>query len=208
MFYFIKIPEWLKKIYSSCIWQIPTKQKIIYLSFDDGPHEVATPFVLATLKKYNAKGTFFCIGKNVVAHLHLYHQIINEGHAVGNHTFNHINGWKNKAGVYLENIAQAKKVIDSNLFRPPYGKISFAQIRAISKHDNAVKIIMWSVLSADFDSNVLKEQCVKNVIDNAVNGSIIVFHDSEKAFENLKFTLPKVLEYFNQRGYEFRKIEY
>ena len=132
MKYFVKTPWWLKRIYSSYIWNMKTKEKIIYLSFDDGPHPVATPFVLDELKKYNAKATFFCIGKNVMAEPAIYKRILDEGHAVGNHTHNHFNGWKTKDEIYLEDVREAAKFIDSTLFRPPYGRITSFQAKNIS----------------------------------------------------------------------------
>jgi peptidoglycan/xylan/chitin deacetylase (PgdA/CDA1 family) len=208
MKYFIKTPWWLKKIYSSYVWDIDTKEKIFYLSFDDGPHPVVTPFVLDELKKYHAKATFFCIGKNVAAYPDIYKRILDEGHVVGNHTCNHLNGWKTKNDVYLQDVAEAARYIDSGLFRPPYGRISLFQAKNISKamKNPASKIIMWSVLSADFDDSVTKEQCLQNVIVNAREGSIIVFHDSEKAFPRLAYALTGVLQFFSEKGYYFKAI--
>lgn len=209
MKYFVKTPWWLKKVYSSYMWNIKTKEKIIYLTFDDGPHPVATPFVLDELKKYDAKATFFCIGKNVIAHPDIYMRIITEGHAAGNHTQNHLNGWKTKDDVYLADVAEAGKFIDSSLFRPPYGKITSFQAKHIS---NALKkddpaIVMWDVLSGDFDNEITKEKCMENVIMNAGKGSIIIFHDSQKAYERLSYCLPLALKYFTEKGYKFERIE-
>jgi len=209
MKYFIKTPWWLKKIYSSYIWSIDTKEKILYLTFDDGPHPIATPFVLDELKKYNAKATFFCIGKNVLAEREIYKRIIEEGHAVGNHTHNHVNGWKTKNDIYLADVNEAGKLIDSILFRPPYGRITFFQaknIKAALKKPDA-KIIMWDVISGDFDDTLSGQQCLQNVILNAKNGSIIVFHDSQKAFSRLNFFLPLLLKFFEKKGYRFEKLE-
>ncbi|MEO5889287.1 MAG: polysaccharide deacetylase family protein [Ferruginibacter sp.] len=206
MLYFVKTPGWLKKLYGGCTWQMPQDEKIIYLTFDDGPHPDATPFVLDTLKRHQAKATFFCIGKNVLEQPALYKRIILDGHAVGNHTFNHLNGWKTENDIYMHNIAEAKKYIDSNLFRPPYGRISKFQLKLLAADNYRLKAIMWSVLSGDFDIKLSKEKCLKNVLDNSNSGSIIVFHDSKKAYEKLVFTLPKVLEYFTERGYRFEKI--
>jgi peptidoglycan-N-acetylglucosamine deacetylase len=205
MFYFVKTPWLLKKIYPSCVWNMPATEKKIYLTFDDGPHPIATSFVLDELKKYNAKATFFCIGKNVVEQPQLYKRILNEGHRVGNHTHNHLNGWKVSDENYFKNIKEAAKYIDSDLFRPPYGKISQFQVAALTKKDN-FKIIMWDVLSADFDQKITAEKCNLNVIKNAANGSVIVFHDSEKAFERLKKALPETLIYFSRFGYSFEVI--
>jgi peptidoglycan/xylan/chitin deacetylase (PgdA/CDA1 family) len=185
---------------------MPSQEKVIYLTFDDGPHPAATPFVLDTLKDYSAKATFFCIGKNVLDQPALYERIITEGHAVGNHTFNHLNGWKTADAVYMEDISKAKKYIDSYLFRPPYGKITPFQLRLLAKDKFKMKPIMWTVLSGDFDVKLSKETCLLNVLTTASNGSIIVFHDSQKAFVNLQFVLPKVLNHFEQKGFRFEKI--
>ncbi|HKZ67813.1 MAG TPA: polysaccharide deacetylase family protein [Chitinophagaceae bacterium] len=206
--YFVRTPWWLKKIYSSYIWSIDTKEKILYLTFDDGPHPVATPFVLDELKKYNAKATFFCIGKNVVAEQEIYKRIINEGHAVGNHTQNHLNGWETKNDIYLKDINEAGTFIDSTLFRPPYGRITSFQAKHVKDalKKPFAKIIMWDVISGDFDDSLTEQQCLQNVILNAKNGSIIVFHDSQKAFSRLEFFLPAVLNFFETKGYRFEKL--
>ncbi|UEG51207.1 polysaccharide deacetylase family protein [Ferruginibacter lapsinanis] len=207
MVYLAKTPRWLKKIYSSCIWDFYSNQdKVIYLTFDDGPHPVATNFVLNELNKYNAKATFFCIGKNVMAHEDIYKKLISDGHSVGNHTQNHLDGWKTDSVKYLQNVDEAKKHIQSTLFRPPYGRIRRTQLRQLTSAPNDFTIIMWSVLSGDFDQSISKETCLANVIDNAKSGSIIVFHDSEKAFGHLQYVLPKVLEYFSKKGYAFKNI--
>ena len=207
MFYFIKTPKWLMRWYSNCIWEMPNQEKVIYLTFDDGPHPEATSFVLDTLKEYQAKASFFCIGKNVVAHPAIYQRIVAEGHAVGNHTFNHLNGWKTSDAMYMDNIAKAKQYIDSSLFRPPYGKITPFQLTLLSKANFKLTPVMWTVLSGDFDVNRTKESCLQNVLKSTSNGSIIVFHDSEKAFEKMNYTLPKMLEHFKQQGYRFEKID-
>ena len=208
--YFVKTPWWLKRIYSSYIWSVKTKEKIIYLSFDDGPHPVATPFVLDELKKYNAKATFFCIGKNVVAQPAIYRRILDDGHSVGNHTHNHVNGWKTKDDVYLQDVKEAGKFIDSRLFRPPYGRITSFQAKNISGvlNRNDVKIIMWDVISADFDESLEGNDCIKNVILNAKNGSIVVFHDSEKALSRLMIMLPAVLNFFEKSGFRFERLNF
>ncbi len=206
MFYFVTTNWWLKNFYPQCIWDIKTDEKKIYLTFDDGPHPVATNFVLDELKKYNALATFFCIGKNAEEHFDLYKRIIEDGHAVGNHTYNHLNGWKTKDKIYLENIFKAKNIIHSNLFRPPYGRITKFQLNQLQGEKYDLKTIMWSVLSGDFDEKLSLESCYLNVVRNAKQGSIIVFHDSAKAFEKLQFTLPKVLEYFTGKGFKFNKI--
>ena len=208
MRYLVKTPWWLKKLFPSYEWAIQTKEKHIYLSFDDGPHPQATPFVLDELKKHGAKATFFCIGKNVVAYPDIYKRILEEGHSVGNHTYNHLNGWKSKDESYISDIVHAANYIDTNLFRPPYGRITTFQSKNIHramKIDKA-RIIMWSVLSGDFDRTLTAERCMQNVILNSAKGSIVVFHDSEKAFPILKEILPAVLQFFYKEGYECRKI--
>lgn len=214
MFYFIKTPRWLKKIvYPSLQWDVPTKEKILYLTFDDGPHETATPFVLDQLKQYNAKATFFCIGKNVLEQQNIYKRILNEGHTTGNHTFDHLNGWKTEDKIYFENISEAAKYIESNLFRPPYGRIARGQAKALKRNNkpgtinhSPFNIIMWDVLSGDFDTNLSPEKCFENVTQYAKPGSIIVFHDSTKAFDRMSYALPKVLEHFSKQGYSFAAL--
>ncbi len=209
MFYLIRMPSWLKKIYysSSLIWRMPSNdEKILYLTFDDGPHPVVTPFVLDELRKYGARGTFFCIGKNVFEYPEIFRRVLLTGHRVGNHTYNHLNGWKTEDEVYLENIRLAADVIDSDLFRPPYGRIGGFQTRLLQQSPRHYKIIMWDVLSADFDRGLSGEKCARNVIRYGRPGSIIVFHDSEKAFDRLRTALPAVLEHFSGLGYRLESI--
>jgi peptidoglycan/xylan/chitin deacetylase (PgdA/CDA1 family) len=184
-------------------------EKIIYLSFDDGPHPEITLFVLEELKKYNAQASFFCLGNNVALYPEMYQQILKEGHAVGNHTYNHPNGWKTSTKEYVNDIAQASKYIQSNLFRPPYGRIKKGQAKRLKEamnNENA-RIIMWDVLSADFDTDFTPQQCLNYVVKNCINGSIVVFHDSEKAFPNLRYCFPEAMKYLAGEGYSFRKIE-
>ena len=205
--YLIKTPFWLRAIYPNCTWRIPSKEKVIYISFDDGPHPEATPFVLAELAKHNAKATFFCIGNNVLKHSNIYESILQAGHRVGNHTYDHVNGWKTETEAYLENIKDAATLIDSSLFRPPYGRITKRQIRALKQGISLPKkIIMWDVLSGDFDIKIDGEKCARNVIENTVFGSIIVFHDSQKAWDRLSIALPIVLQYFSNLGYRMEAI--
>lgn len=176
----------------------------MYLTFDDGPEKTITPWVLDLLKEYDAKGTFFCIGQNVKKLPQLYERLINEGHSVGNHTHNHTNGWKISAKDYLADTLKASQLISSRLFRPPYGRISPKQIQLLK--DQGFHIIMWSILSMDWNAKVSHEKCADNVIQHATSGDIVVFHDSLKAAANLKYALPKVLDYFTEKGYEFRCI--
>jgi len=180
---------------------------VLYLSFDDGPHPEATPFVLEQLSNFDAKASFFCIGKNVKLYTEIYAAILAADHVVGNHTQNHINGWKNTTENYIADIQEAIKVINSNLFRPPYGRISFSQIKVL-RLDPALpqQIVMWDVLSGDFDTTITGEQCANNVIQHAGPGSIVVFHDSAKAMDRLRIALPKVLTHFSKLGYQFKAL--
>jgi peptidoglycan/xylan/chitin deacetylase (PgdA/CDA1 family) len=181
-------------------------EKILYLSFDDGPHPEATPWVLEQLRRYDARATFFCIGKNVKEYPEIYKRVLMEGHRVGNHTHNHLNGWKTNDAVYLENIREAAQVIDSNLFRPPYGRIKKFQRMLLMGGANPWSVIMWDVLSADFDKSISGKRCARNVIRNAQPGSIVVFHDSAKAFDRIRVALPAVLEHFSGLGFRFQAI--
>lgn len=208
MRYFVKTPWLLKKVFSSFHWSINTGEKNLYLTFDDGPHPTVTSFVLEELRKYGAKATFFCLGKNVVAFPNVYKRILEEGHSVGNHTHNHLNGWKTKNRAYFEDIIKASRYIDSPLFRPPYGRIRPSQSKKLSsvlKKQNT-KVVMWDVLSGDFDLNISPEYCAANVLRTSRPGSIIVFHDSSKAFPRVKYALPKTLQYFGEQGYSFRSL--
>lgn len=202
--YFVKTPWWIRQVYPTITWRIPTKIKTLFLTFDDGPHPAATPFVLDTLQQYNAKATFFCIGENVVQQPAVYERIQREGHAIGNHTYNHLNGWKTNTPDYLQNIAQASNVIGSRLFRPPYGRITRKQAALVRRSHH---VIMWDVLSGDFDTSLSAEKSLQYVLSNAGAGSIVVFHDSEKAFRIVKEILPKVLEHFARLGYTFQAID-
>ena len=206
MFYPVKTP-WLfsKILYPGYLWSIPGKEKIIYLTFDDGPHPKITEQVLDVLKQFDAKATFFCIGKNVLAFPSTYQRIIEDGHGVGNHTQDHQNGWEVNNKVYLKSIHEASKLIDSTLFRPPYGRLTGFQAQQVMKKMN-FHIVMWSVLSGDFDIRLSPEDCLKNVTRATRAGSIVVFHDSEKASKRMSYALPKTIEYFMEKGFVFEKI--
>ena len=206
LFYFVKTPFWLKKSYPNLIWEIPEPSKKIYLTFDDGPHPIITMQVLDVLKAFNAKATFFCIGNNVLKYPEVHKRIIDEGHAVGNHTYNHLNGWKTDDEQYLNDISKAMEHIDSKLFRPPYGRVSRFQIQQLLKPKYQMNMIMWTVLSGDFDRDISAEKCLNNVLLSTKAGSIVVFHDSEKAAEKMLYALPKMLEHFSKKGFSFEKI--
>ncbi len=187
----------------SLIWSIKTPGKEIFLTFDDGPIPIITPWVVDELKKYNAKATFFCVGDNVKKHPEIYQLLLDNGHRVGNHTMNHLNGWKNFNKTYFENIAAAEKYITSDLFRPPYGKIKPTQIFRLKKK---YKLIMWDVLTGDYDESKTGEECLNKIKKNVKSGSIIVFHDSIKAEKRLRYALPKCLEFLKTEGYTFSAI--
>ncbi len=204
--YILRIPSVIQNLFSSRIWRINTQEKVLFLTFDDGPHPQATTFVLDQLRQFNAKATFFCIGKNVKSFPDIYSRILAEGHKTGNHTYDHLNGWKAKDREYLANIAEAKIYIDSELFRPPYGRITNFQVRQLKLPAYGLKTVMWTILSGDFDPGITKEKCLANVALKAKAGDIIVFHDSEKCFEKLQFALPRVLTYFTEKGYRFESL--
>ena len=205
MFYLKKIPGFVGKIFKDRVWKIDTDEKVLYLTFDDGPHPQATSFVLNELKKVNAKATFFCIGKNVAAEQRIYQQLLDEGHSVGNHTHNHLNGWKTATDTYINNIREASQLIHSSLFRPPYGRIRKEQGRLL-RRVNGFRIIMWDVLSGDFDQQLSPQKCLDHILQKTTKGSIIVFHDSQKALKNMQYALPGVLKHFSQSGFSFEAI--
>ena len=221
-----KYPAILRMLYPGRISKL-NKPNAIYLTFDDGPVPEVTPWVLDLLKNYKAKATFFCIGDNVQKHPEIFQRIITEGHAIGNHTFNHLNGWKTSTSDYIENTNKAEQILSDfrlkdfeetentiensasfkphfPLFRPPYGKIKNRQSAGLKKL--GFKIVMWDVISGDYDQEFTAELCLKNVLNNSQAGSTIVFHDSKKAFKNLKIILPEVLNYYSEKGMEFRSL--
>lgn len=204
--YVIKTPFLLRWMYPELIWKKPSTNTI-YLTFDDGPIPIVTPFVLKTLSEYGATATFFCIGDNVRRHPDIYQDLLNAGHSVGNHTFNHLKGWNTSDEKYLENINKCADLVKSNLFRPPYGKIKKSQIAKLKARRPDVDIIMWDVLSGDFDQKLSPQNCLKKVISKTRPGSIVVFHDSLKAFERLEYVLPLALRYWQQKGYSIKKLK-
>lgn len=205
MLYLTKTPALLKKLYPTCLWDKATDRKVLYLTFDDGPHGGATPFVLEQLQRFQAKATFFCLGKNVEAEPELYKSILQQGHRVGNHTWNHVNGWKTADKDYLNEILRTREVVDSNLFRPPYGKISGFQVRALV-NEMSYQVVMWDVLSGDFDESIDGKTCAKRVIGSALAGSIVIFHDSAKGLPRLKTALPEILAHFANQGFVFETL--
>ena len=210
-FNWVKTNRLIKKVFSNLVWDIPNSENKIYLTFDDGPIPEVTEWVLDILKSEHIKATFFCIGDNIQKNPNIYNRIISEGHLTGNHTFNHLNGWKTYTDNYIENIKLCKteqsklNTEHSFLFRPPYGKIKPSQSKTILQL--GYQIIMWDVLSYDFDLTISAEKCLENVISNTEQGSIIVFHDSRKAEKNLKYVLPKAIQILKDRGFVFDVIK-
>ena len=200
--YFVKTPWYLKTVYPSLVWDIP-KSKTVYLTFDDGPVPGVTDKVLDILSAYQIKATFFCIGDNVVKHNNLFSRIQNEGHAIGNHTFHHLNGWKTENALYVNDVFACAEKVETQLFRPPYGRIGFNQIQELKKH---FTIVMWDVLSGDFDTTIDADACYQNVVNNVDDGSVIVFHDSLKALDRVLPALPKVIDTLLAQGYYFEPI--
>jgi len=201
--YLVKTPLIISKLSSrSLVWKIPSKEKKLFLSFDDGPLPYLTMEILYYLAEFNAKATFFCVGENAKKYPELIQRILDDGHSIANHSFQHISGWKTATKKYIENVKEASKYIDSKLFRPPYGRISYSQIKEL-KVD--YKIIMWSILSGDFDEKISNEQCLNNVLQSK-EGDIIVFHDNKKSQEKIHHVLPRFLEHFTKLGYQFDVI--
>jgi peptidoglycan/xylan/chitin deacetylase (PgdA/CDA1 family) len=201
--YFIKTPEILKRIYPNQTWSYPTSEKKIYLTFDDGPTPNITGWVLEQLKTYRAKATFFLVGQNAERYPQIVSAIRREGHSIGNHTYRHLNGWMIATKPYMKDILKCNELLQSKLFRPPYGRIKRTQTRMMM---NRYRVIMWDVLSGDFDPAITGKKCLQNVIENTKPGSIVVFHDSMKAADRLQYALPRMLEHFSSRNYSFEKI--
>ena len=202
--YLVKTPRLIQNLLPTFTWRIPTEEKVLYLTFDDGPIPEVTPWVLDTLRQFNAKATFFCVGDNVKKNPSVFQQVLAEGHAVGNHTFNHLNGWDSENISFFHNVRHCAKLVKSSLFRPPYGRLTPKQTQFLTRH---YQIVMWDVLSGDFDQTISKEDCLSNVMASTKRGSIIVFHDSQKAAERMMYTLPRLLEHFAAKGYRFESLK-
>lgn len=212
-FYWTKNPTFIRRLFYNQVWRIPNRDHKIYLTFDDGPIPEVTEWVLEILKKNNIKATFFCIGDNIKKFPHIFQKVISEGHTVGNHTFNHLDGWKTTTKDYIQNTDKCLEYFklhtpasyrNCTLFRPPYGKIKPTQ--SIKLRKLGYKIIMWDVLSADFDQTISPQKCLENATKNVKSGSIIVFHDSNKAYENLKYALPLTIKILKEKGFSFDVI--
>lgn len=202
--YLVKTPKIVQALRPAYLWRIPTEERVLHLTFDDGPIPEVTPWVLDTLRPYDAKATFFCVGDNVRRHPDIFRQLLAEGHAVGNHTFHHLNGWQTDPLAYFHDVRRCAQVVKSTLFRPPYGRLTPRQRAFLERH---YRMVMWDVLSGDFDPLLSPEQCLRNVVDHAEPGSIVVLHDSLKAEPRLRYVLPRVLEWFAGRGWRFAGIE-
>lgn len=198
-------PKFIASWFPKAIWNINGDDKTVYLTFDDGPVPEITDFVLKVLKEENIKATFFCVGENVFQHPEIFQRIIEGGHVVGNHTYNHLQGLKTGNYEFFKNIEKADRLINSNLFRPPHGWLTRQQYRFLSIK---YKIIMWDVISCDYDKKLSGESVVKNVLDFVRPGSIITFHDSKKAEQNLRFALPNIIKELKKQGYSFQNIEF
>ena len=227
-----KTPRLLQRMFPKRVWSFPQDTNAVFLTFDDGPIPDITPWVIQELKKYDAQATFFCIGENIKKHPEIFRSLISEGHRIGNHTFNHLNGWKTNVSEYVKNVilseaeankwkekspiknlssiappdgrAGSAKEDHQSLFRPPYGKITSKQSKTLQKR--GYKIIMWDILSADYNTSISKEKCLQNVLKSIEPGSIVVFHDSFKAEKNLRYALPKVLDFISKKGWKCEKI--
>lgn len=203
--YIIKTPKLIRKIFPNYLWNKSRKKPFVYFTFDDGPIPEVTPWVLDTLREYNMHGTFFCVGDNVRKHSDIYNRLIEEGHSVGNHSYSHKSGWSTDAEKYLDDVQLCGSFVQSNLYRPPYGRLRPQQAEALR---DEYQIVMWDVLSGDFDQNISAEQCYQNVIQNLKPGSIIVFHDNVKSFKTLKEVLPRVIEYCIVQGLTSKALKY
>jgi len=194
--------RWLSPKYIVC--DLPGEEKVIYLTFDDGPVPEATPEVLTILKQYQATATFFVVGENVRKHPDIFEMVRRDGHTIGNHSFHHLDGWKTSPGAYIEDVRRCKDYVETQLFRPPFGRFTPSQFFLLR---NDFRFILWSVLTCDFNRNTTPEQCLQHAIDSTRNGSIVVFHDNLKSIEKVRFALPEFLEHFSGLGYRFEGIE-
>jgi peptidoglycan/xylan/chitin deacetylase (PgdA/CDA1 family) len=201
--YLVKTPEILKPLAGDLLWNESREERVVYLTFDDGPTESITLEIIDILKEYGALATFFCIGGNVIRFPKAYQALLDAGHKTANHTWNHMNGWEFSNYSYFKNVLECGSVVDSNLFRPPYGRITRNQVKSLKSR---FKIVMWDVLSADWRSDVSPEKCLSNVVDNASPGSIVVFHDSDKAYKNMIYALPRSLKRLKEEGYTFSAL--
>lgn len=198
-------PYLLRKLGGSGLtWELAGEHNELYLTFDDGPEPESTSIILDILDQYGVKATFFCVGENVVKHPDLFKQTLAAGHAVGNHSYNHLNGWKTQTATYMKNVEKCRQLVPGDLFRPPYGKIKRSQRKALKDH---YRIVMWTVLSRDYDAKVSKEKCLEKTWKFTRPGAIIVFHNHWKALEKVEYVLPAYLQRALDAGYQFKTIK-
>ena len=195
-----QFPRIFRYLFRHTVWQKKTSSKVIYLTFDDGPTPEITNQVLDVLDNYGWKATFFCVGENVQKYPEIYKEVLRRGHRTGNHSYNHLKGYNNSCADYVENVKKASTLIDSKLFRPPHGRITFKQIKALRKD---YQIIMWDVITHDYNKKLSPHQVLNNVKNNLRKGSIVVFHDSVKAKSNVLTVLPQAIEFWKENGYEW-----
>ncbi len=203
LMYLVKTPKLIQGLFPNYVWRVPDQKKVLYLTFDDGPNEKITPWVLNQLSEYNAKATFFCVGKQIDSHPEIHQHLKASGHLVANHSFTHLNGWSSENISYFHDVRQGANRSKSTLYRPPYGHLKVKQAQFLQRH---YRIIMWDVMSGDFDENIDANQVTSNVINHATEGSIIVFHDTLQAFPRLEKALPAILSYFNHLGFTFENL--
>ncbi len=201
--YFVKSPKIFDLLYTDLIWRMDNAEKKLYLTFDDGPDKLVTHELLDILDQFNAKATFFCVGKKAKKHPEIINQIKATGHTIGNHTFEHLKGKKVSTSTFVEDVAKCNKHLNSNLFRPPYGSIKKSHINNLIEQ---YKIYMWTILPGDFDTRVSKEKCLQRSIQYTTSGTIIVYHDSKKTREKVLYTVPKYIEHFQKLGYTFEAL--
>lgn len=203
--YLVKTPRVIQKLFPNFHWRVetPADRPTLYLTFDDGPIPQVTPWVLEQLERYDAKATFFCVGNNVRRHPRVLQQVLDAGHTVGNHTTHHLDGWKTDNVPYFHDVRNCAVTLKTTLFRPPYGRLKPSQVQFLQRHYN---IVMWEVLSGDFDPELSADDCFDNITQNARSGSIVVLHDSLKAEDKLRQLLPRLLEHYHARGFAFDRI--
>lgn len=201
--YFVKTPKIVKSIYKNVIWDLPNNDNKVFLTFDDGPTKNITERILDILFSHNIKATFFCLGKQVEQHPEIFDRIIKEGHSVGNHSYSHLKGWNTEDKTYLDDFRKGEKLIQSSMYRPPYGKIKRSQLKELTP---TIKIIMWDVLPGDFSPKNSIEKIVSNTVNNTISGSIIVLHDNNKCGVKMLKTLPSIIEQLKSKGFSFEPI--
>lgn len=205
MYYPVFTYKWIQRLLPHYLYRFSVieGEKRIYLTFDDGPIPIITPWVLEQLAQYQAKATFFCVGANIEKNPAVFQQVLDAGHRIGNHTFNHLNAWKTTSADYFQNIEKCQQLTNTKLFRPPYGKLWFGQTKRLQQD---YKIVLWEVIAGDFDPTISKEQCWQNILQNTSDGAIIVLHDSKKSWERLEYVLPQLLKHYSDLGFVFEAI--